>query len=460
MDGAAVTTDDAAIAVEEARLARAAADGDGNAFAALYEHYEERAFNLAYRISGSEADAADAVREAFLDVARKLPRLVLADGELALGLRLLTATRNACYDAGHGRAGETIAEPAVALGSSDGDPPRQEEVRDASMRLPERQREVLALRDLEELSYDEIVAIMEVGPSAVAQLISRARINLCGELGGTALASVAAPSPACERALPLIATRDDGELEVASGDAAWLDAHLAGCRRCMLAVEAMEEARASYRTWAPIVAPPWLLGETVAKAAGLTGADWSDAIGGREASGDSRRNKRPRRGMALAGALAALLLLAGAAMALRGNDPPAAPATPAASTTAGQDAGARKIDKAKRDAARKRRRRTRTPTAATPVSSPSQIAAGGDIPSESASSPVPVHPAGETAVQPTRQTSASKPDSKPGGTSTSAPISQPSPVPATEEPAPAAEPSTKPSHGHEPPGKPPDRPPR
>lgn len=458
MDGAAVTTGDAAIAVEEARLARAAADGDGDAFAALYERYEERAFNLAYRISGSEADAADAVREAFLEVARKLPRLALADGELALGLHLLTATRNACYDARHGRAGETIAEPAVALGSSDGGPPRQEEVRDASMRLPERQREALALRDLEELSYDEITAIMEVGPRAVAQLISRARINLCGELGGTALASVAAPSPACERALPLIATRDDGELEVASSDAAWLDAHLAGCRRCMLAVKAMEKARASYRTWAPIVAPPWLLGETVAKAAELTGADWSDASGGREASGDSRRSKRSHRGMALAGGLAALLLLAGAAMALEGDDPPT---TPAASTTAGQGAGAQKTDKAKGDAARKRRRRARTPTASAPASSPSQIAAGGDIPSESASGPA--HPAGETAVQPTQQTSASKPGSKPGGTPTSAPTSQPASTPTTEEPAPTAEPSAEPSaeptHGHRPPGKPPGRPP-
>src|SRR5215204_6459456 len=56
--------DTAAITVEEARLARAAAAGDGGAFATLYERYEQRAFNLAYRMVGSEADAADAVKEA------------------------------------------------------------------------------------------------------------------------------------------------------------------------------------------------------------------------------------------------------------------------------------------------------------------------------------------------------------------------------------------------------------
>ena len=146
------------------------------------------------------------------------------------------------------------------------------------MRLPERQREVLALRDLEELSYDEIGAIMEVNGNTVAQLISRARINLSDEMRGTSLAAVAAPSAECERALPLIATRDDGQLEPASGDAAWLDDHLAGCRRCRAGVEAMQEADASYRAWAPIAAAPWLLKETMAKAAEQAGADWSEAI--------------------------------------------------------------------------------------------------------------------------------------------------------------------------------------
>ena len=52
----------AGLADEEARMARAAAAGDGCAFAALYERYEQRAFNLAYRLTGSEADAADTVR--------------------------------------------------------------------------------------------------------------------------------------------------------------------------------------------------------------------------------------------------------------------------------------------------------------------------------------------------------------------------------------------------------------
>ena len=42
---------DAALAAEEARLARSAGAGDGSAFATLYERYERRAYNLAYRLT-------------------------------------------------------------------------------------------------------------------------------------------------------------------------------------------------------------------------------------------------------------------------------------------------------------------------------------------------------------------------------------------------------------------------
>src|SRR5688572_32466885 len=171
-----------ALAAEEAQLARAAAAGDGGAFAELYERYAGRAYNLAYRISGSEDDAADAVQEAFVSVLRRLPEL--GDRELAFGSYLFTATRNATYDLlrkqQRTRPSDAIPESAVPVGAGAGglgldpgdpdeDPDRrlmlesqQEEIREANSRLPERQREVLALRELEDLSYDEIAGLMEM----------------------------------------------------------------------------------------------------------------------------------------------------------------------------------------------------------------------------------------------------------------------------------------------------------
>jgi len=397
--------------------------------AALYERFQQRAFNLAYRITGSEADAADAVQQAFLDATQELPQL--ADGESAFGLHLLTATRNACYDLMGGRR---HSRPNGTAPESE-----QEEIGAASMRLPERQREALALRELEEFSYGEIATIMEMNRSTVAQLISRARINLSDELRGTALAAVAAPSPECERALPLIAARDDGQLEAASRDAAWLDAHLAGCERCRLGVEVMQEARASYRTWAPIAASP--------------------------APG---RRRPPRRRLTLAAAVVALLLLVGVTVVLAGNDPSATPAGPAAATAPGPSVGASepaKAGKATRSAGAKKRGKAKTLTTAVGASAlettPAPILTAGGVSGESASGPN--RPPGKTAVQPTQQTSAPKSGSKskPAPAPTSAPPS--APAQAAPETSPPAQESSKKeppgqSKGHEPPGKPPNRP--
>jgi RNA polymerase sigma factor (sigma-70 family) len=428
------TIGEAVPAAEEARLARAAAKGDGGAFALLYERYEQRVFNLAYRIVGSEDDAADAVQEAFLSAMRTSR---LADHEPAFGSYLFTATRNACHDLMDRRR---HTRPSEAIPAE----PQGDEVRVANTRLPESQREALALRELEELSYDEIAAIMEINRNTVSQLISRARINLRDELGGTALASVAAPSPECERALPLIAMRDDEQLDPASRDAAWLDAHLAGCDRCGLAVEAMRDASASYRAWAPIASAPWLRKETMARAAELADADWSEAIAAAPARtrgeslpdtpsakpGGTGRRKLPRRRVTLTAGLAALLLLAGLAAVLARDDPTATPAGPAAGAASGPSIGAApKTGKTKGDAAKANAR-----TIVAPGAGPAPAPTGSGAPSEPAS---PNGSPGKTTVQPPQQTSA--PNSQPAPTSTPAPQPATAPTPVTEQPPPGAD---------------------
>lgn len=324
---------------EEQCLAAAAAAGDGDAFAALYERYEQRAYNLAYRITGSEEDAADAVQDAFLGVLRRLP--AHGGGELAFGSYVFTATRNACYDLMQKRRraepSDSIPESATPVGGGAGglglgpgdpedDPSRRQflraqrsEIREANGRLPERQREALALRELEGLSYDEIAAIMGMNRNSVAQLISRARLNLRAELRGTALESVATSSADCERALPLIASRDDGQLEDGA-EATWLGAHLAACGACQVRVEAMHEAGASYRAWAPIPAAPWLFEETMARAAELVGADWSEEISRRAAARSGGSSTPSRRRWALVGGSLLTLLLAGLLLARAVDD--------------------------------------------------------------------------------------------------------------------------------------------
>ena len=446
-------------------MVRGAAAGDGKAFAELYERHEKRAYNLAYRITGSEPDAADATEQAFLEtMMRRQP--APQDDQPAFASQVLGATRNACHDLMEerqpGRPGEATPENS------------QKEVREANLSLPARQREALALRELEGLSYGEIAAIMEVAPDSVAKLIYRGRVNLSDELHGTALAAVGAPSPECERALPLLAAREDGQLEAGSDDDAWLDSHLRGCERCALGVEEMRKAGDSYRAWAPIAALPWMLEETMAKAASLAGADWSEEIAEAIASrsgpdsrpataaadpdgGDDRRRSSRRRGAIAAAGVAALLLGTGIAAALVGDEP-----SPVSPRLVADPKAADGSPESRPDTKRERERREPGGTAQTGTA-PQATAAGLPLPAieegggsptggGGASAPAAASdPPGVPAIEPPQ--AAATPKAKP--TPTPQPASAPAPAPVEAQPppeAPVEEPAPEhPSKGKGPP---------
>lgn len=336
------------------------------------------------------------------------------------------------------------------------------------MRLPERQREALELRG-ERRSYEEIAAIMETSRGSVAQLISRGRINLYDELRGTVLASIAPPSPDCERALPLIAARDDDQLDGSADDVAWLDDHLAGCDRCRLGEEQMREADASYRSLLPIAA-------AVESPPGVSPAPKQSPSNAPSAPPSvSSRIRLPRGRAAVAGALAAFLLLAGLAAAFVKDDGSQAPATPAADAASGpgvkSEPGAKPVKAGgEGSAAKKTKAQTRaaetngsgaTAAGATPmpVTLPSQATTGGDAPSRSPSRPT--RPSGTAGVEPTKQTSAPKSVSKPEPAPTATPTSQSAsgPTPTPEASLPVEEPSDAPGRSGEAPGKPSGHPP-
>jgi RNA polymerase sigma-70 factor (ECF subfamily) len=282
--------------LDDRELAQRAVAGDGHAFAELYDRHEQRVYGFCMRLLGSPHDAADATQETFVRMLARLPSL--QGRELNFVAYALTAARNACYDTIEGRR---RAEPAsdrpdgrdgldgLATGDAGSDvtldPERtallasaREDVRVANAALPPRQREVLALREIELLSYEQIGEIMGLNRNAVAQLVSRARIKLRDLLRGSALASVSAASEECTRALPLLAQMQDGE-EGAPAELDWLRAHLAGCDTCRLGRAAMEEAGVSYRALAPIVPAVWLRHASIARAAEFVGADWSKIAG-------------------------------------------------------------------------------------------------------------------------------------------------------------------------------------
>ncbi len=150
-----------------------------------------------------------------------------------------------------------LAEQAPAQPRELEDPARAEaaeltsavarELAQATARLPERQREVLALRELLGLSYREIARAMHTPQSTVPLLLAQARLQLQAERRGTD------PDAACadrDRALRLLACRQDSE-PAADADQEWLFEHVTQCAVCGTAHAAMLEASVCYRAWKP-----------------------------------------------------------------------------------------------------------------------------------------------------------------------------------------------------------------
>lgn len=127
------------------------------------------------------------------------------------------------------------------------------ELASASAALPERQREVLALRELLHLSYEQISQVMDVEQSAVGPLLARARLRLRVERRGIGLPATGACQDG-ERSLRLLARRQDSE-PLSGEDEEWLLAHLAECPACEVVHAAMLEASVCYRAW-PREPPP------------------------------------------------------------------------------------------------------------------------------------------------------------------------------------------------------------
>ncbi len=166
-------------------LARAAAKGDIDAFETLLGLYQNKVYGLALRMCGSEEDAWDVAQEAFLAAWRALPGF---RGESGFSTWLYRLTANAAIDClrrEKKRRGELSIEGGeLPLSLPDVGPSPQEAaeggelraaVNAALARLTDQHRTVLILRELQELSYEEIAGALGLDLGTVKSRISRAR---------------------------------------------------------------------------------------------------------------------------------------------------------------------------------------------------------------------------------------------------------------------------------------------
>jgi RNA polymerase sigma-70 factor, ECF subfamily len=175
--GPRTSDDDAASSSDEALVDRARG-GDGLALEALLRRHYERIYAVCRRLTGNDADAADAAQNATIAVARGLPRFDVRSRFSTWSYRIAV---NCSIDEMRRRSRWPLAslEDVTPGGSR---PPDDTELSaqrldvDAALRqLPAAFRAAVVLRDMCGLDYAEIAAVLELAPGTVRSRIARGR---------------------------------------------------------------------------------------------------------------------------------------------------------------------------------------------------------------------------------------------------------------------------------------------
>lgn len=167
-----------ASANSDADLVTAALRGDSSAFEQLVRRHQEDQFRTALRLTGSRADAHDALQSAFVRCHRHLA--ACADGA-RFGAWLGRIVINECRTLRarkaqrekrlvHDEALLANAPSERALPADDW----REEIERALAQLPDEQREAFVLKYVEDHSYEEISELTGIGVSALKMRVKRA----------------------------------------------------------------------------------------------------------------------------------------------------------------------------------------------------------------------------------------------------------------------------------------------
>ena len=163
-------------------LAIAAAGGDREALELLLERHADRVHAVCRRVVGNAKDALDAAQEALVAIARGIGRF---DGRSAFSTWCYRVATNAALDELRRRGRrptpvEHVTESSVPGMEASVD--ARLDVDRALATIPEEFRVAVVLRDLADLDYPEIAAVLHVPVGTVKSRIARGRSALRARL--------------------------------------------------------------------------------------------------------------------------------------------------------------------------------------------------------------------------------------------------------------------------------------
>ena len=177
----------------EQELVQRAQKGDEDSFARLMGENETRIYNLALRMTGNEQDALDLAQEAFFNAWKGLK---FFKGDSSFSTWVYRLATNACID--HLRRKKRRQDISVSLPVVDEEDDRPPDIPDERYapeqvlerkqlrqavaegleQLSQEHRQVLTMRELDGLSYQEIGQLLGLEAGTVKSRIARARLAL------------------------------------------------------------------------------------------------------------------------------------------------------------------------------------------------------------------------------------------------------------------------------------------
>ena len=166
--------------------------GQLEAYEKLIKKYETKVYSLCYRYSGNYDDANDLAQEAFIKVFNSIDKF---KGKSAFSTWLYRVTANVCLDEMRKQKKTPISidkpqeteegevyfnlpdqkyNPEIIAEKND----LKQLVHKGISKLPKEQRIIIILREMEELSYEEISEVLEISIGTVKSRLNRARKNL------------------------------------------------------------------------------------------------------------------------------------------------------------------------------------------------------------------------------------------------------------------------------------------
>jgi RNA polymerase sigma factor (sigma-70 family) len=168
-------------------LVQRAGRGDRAAAQALMARHLPKMLTLARRMMGSQAEADDAVQDAFLKLWTHAARW--QPGKAKFETWLYRVTMNKCYDRLRKKAPTSLDE-AVEIADPE---PRADtlleragvagEIESALLALPERQRAAILLCHHQEMGNIEAAEVLGISVEALESLLARGRRTLRARLG-------------------------------------------------------------------------------------------------------------------------------------------------------------------------------------------------------------------------------------------------------------------------------------